>query len=100
MTQNAEIELKLEAKNTDIRTVIGTLESSTLLRPAAAQAQSKGLVSVYFDTSKLKLRKHGVSLRVRHFGDHHVQTIKRDGPDQGAALTRDEWECESPRPNP
>ena len=91
MARKVEIELKLESKNTDIRTLVGTLESSTLLRPSAAQAESKELVSVYFDTSKLKLRKHVVSLRVRHFGDHHVQTIKRDGPGEGAALTRDEW---------
>jgi inorganic triphosphatase YgiF len=94
MTQKAEIEIKLEPKNTDIRTIVGTLESSSLLRSTVAQAQSKELVSVYFDTRELKLRKHGVSLRVRHFDDHHVQTIKRDGPGAGAALTRDEWECE------
>jgi inorganic triphosphatase YgiF len=94
MTQKAEIELKLEPKNTDIRTIVGALESNTLLRQSAPQAESKELVSVYFDTSKLKLRKHGVSLRVRHFGDHHVQTIKQDGPGAGVALTRDEWECE------
>jgi triphosphatase len=94
MTGKAEIELKLEPKNTDFRTIVGTLESSTLLHPSAVRAESKELVSVYFDTSKLKLRKHGVSLRVRHFGDHHVQTIKRDGSGEGVVLSRDEWECE------
>jgi triphosphatase len=65
-----------------------------LLRQSLEQAKTEELVSVYFDTAKLKLRKHGISLRVRHVGDRHVQTIKQDRTDDGAALSRDEWECE------
>jgi hypothetical protein len=53
MAQKAEIELKLEAQKSHIRTLAGALER------------------------ELKLRKHGVSLRVRRVGDHHVQTIKQ-----------------------
>jgi hypothetical protein len=41
----------------------------------------------------MKLRKHGVSLRIRRVGDRHMQTIKRDRADDGPALSRDEWEC-------
>src|SRR5262249_34808470 len=44
----------------------------------------------YFDTDKLALRKHGLSLRVRRDGRQHLQTIKSDN---GQALdTRGEWE--------
>ena len=52
------------------------------------------LVSVYFDTPSLKLRKKGISLRVRHVGGQHLQTIKCNEPGNGATLTRNEWETE------
>jgi hypothetical protein len=38
------------------------------------------LVSVYFDTQRLKLRKKGVSLRLRHIGGQHLQAIKLNEP--------------------
>jgi triphosphatase len=51
------------------------------------------LKSIYFDTKKLKLRKHGVSLRVRKVGSKRIQTIKgSDGAP--AALGRPEREDE------
>jgi inorganic triphosphatase YgiF len=36
------------------------------------------LVSVYFDTTKSKLREHGLVLRVRSAGENRLQTIKTD----------------------
>src|SRR6516164_9659977 len=49
------------------------------------------LRSIYFDTPKLKLKRHGLSLRVRKDGDKHVQTVKAAAP---ACFGRGEWETE------
>jgi inorganic triphosphatase YgiF len=49
------------------------------------------LVSTYFDTAKQKLRRHGLSLRVRQVGDKRIQTIKSTS---GAQFGRGEWESE------
>jgi inorganic triphosphatase YgiF len=49
------------------------------------------LVSTYFDTGKHKLRRHGLSLRIRQTGDKYIQTIK-SAP--GAQFGRGEWETE------
>jgi inorganic triphosphatase YgiF len=43
---------------------------------------------------KHKLRRHGLSLRVRHIGRRHVQTIKQDGGEGTTLLARKEWEQE------
>jgi inorganic triphosphatase YgiF len=90
MPHKAEIELKLELRNSDMR----ALAQNATLRQSATRAKTEELASTYFDTAKMKLRKHGVSLRVRHIGDRYMQTIKRDRPGDGAALGCDEWECE------
>lgn len=49
------------------------------------------LVSIYFDTPKHKLKRHGISLRVRRTGDKHIQTVKTAA---GVLLGRGEWETE------
>src|SRR5258708_23969141 len=84
-----EIELKLEVPVEGLR----KLERSRLLRGNLPREGAE-LVSVYFDTQRLKLRKKGVSLRVRHIGGQHLQAIKRNEPGNGAALSRNEWETE------
>jgi triphosphatase len=43
---------------------------------------------------KHKLRRHGLSLRVRHIGRRHVQTIKQDRGEGTTLLARKEWEQE------
>src|SRR5262249_32316331 len=48
-------------------------------------------VSVYFDTEKQKLRKHGLFLRVRHSGNGFVQTIKATR--NSGVCEGDEWEA-------
>jgi triphosphatase len=90
MAHKVEIELKLELQKSDMR----ALAHCATLRRSAARAKTEELVSTYFDTAKLKLRKHNVSLRIRRIGDRHTQTIKRDSVKGGATLSRDEWECE------
>lgn len=61
---------------------------------AADKTSSKPatLISVYFDTNKLKLRNKGLSLRVRRTGHRHVQTIKQDSGASAALFDRNEWE--------
>ena len=44
------------------------------------------MVSVYYDTDTQKLRKHGLTLRVRHIGQRYVQTIKRESGGASSAL--------------
>jgi inorganic triphosphatase YgiF len=49
------------------------------------------VISTYFDTAKQKLRRHGLSLRVRQVGDKRIQTIKSTSR---AQFGRGEWETE------
>ncbi len=51
----------------------------------------QNLRSVYFDTSNGKLRKKGLTLRVRHAGNTRLQTVKSEAE---SAFARGEWECE------
>jgi triphosphatase len=89
MSPAHEVELKLEVPTHSLR----RLARSSLVQAARAKPTKPAtLSSVYFDTDKLKLRKKGLSLRVRRIGRHHVQTIKQDTGDSGALFTRNEWE--------
>jgi inorganic triphosphatase YgiF len=90
MTAPREIELKLEIPAKGLR----KLERNQLLRENQLLSKGVELVSVYFDTQRLKLRKKGVSLRVRHVDGQHLQTIKRNEPGSAATLSRNEWEVE------
>jgi triphosphatase len=57
-------------------------------------AKAKTLVSVYFDTKKQKLRRKGVSLRVRQVDGRHLQTIKEAGNPTVGLFRRNEWESD------
>jgi inorganic triphosphatase YgiF len=83
-----EIELKLEVPPKTIR----ALKRMRSLR-RNGHPRDKDLVSVYFDTAKHKLRKHGMSLRVRHAGDARVQTVKADRESAAGLFQRHEWEA-------
>src|SRR5258708_18621859 len=69
------------------------LARSSLLQ-AARKRPSKlaTLVSVYFDTDKLRLRGKGLSLQVRRIGRRHVQTMKQESKRSAALFARNEWE--------
>jgi triphosphatase len=56
--------------------------------PAKAHSRQE-LVSTYFDTAKHKLRRHGLTLRVRSVDGSHIQTVKSAAP---GGVTRGEWE--------
>jgi inorganic triphosphatase YgiF len=88
MAQPEEIELKLEVPSDEI-VRLGRL---SLLRGVKPD-KSKTLVSVYFDTAKQKLRRNGLSLRVRRANGNYVQTIKKRGGRSVGLFERNEWEC-------
>src|SRR5580704_5315212 len=83
-----EVELKLEVPPR----AIGRLKRLRALH-RNGRTQEKDLVSVYFDTAEHTLRRHGMSLRVRHIGDKRVQTVKKANGHCAAGLfNRSEWE--------
>jgi len=86
-----EIELKLEVPAHGL----ARLGRSSLLKGATTASRKPAtLVSVYFDTDKLKLRNKGFSLRVRRIGRRHVQTIKQHASEDSPLFVRNEWERE------
>ncbi len=89
MSPAREVELKLEVPADSLY----RLARSSLLQ-AARKRPSKlaTLVSVYFDTDKLRLRGKGLSLQVRRIGRRHVQTIKQESNGSAALFARNEWE--------
>src|SRR6266403_3025977 len=89
MSPAREVELKLEVPADSLY----RLARSSLLQ-AARKRPSKlaTLVSVYFDTDKLRLRGKGLSLQVRRIGRRHVQTIKPESNGSAALFARNEWE--------
>ena len=81
-----ETELKFQISPKDLRRLKA---ARALHRSDGKPAKEENLVSVYFDTGKHKLRRKGVSLRVRHCGDKRLQTIKTEGD---IPFNRGEWE--------
>lgn len=91
MTAPTEIELKFEIPVEALR----KLERSRLLRANRVLHKGNELLSVYFDTEKLKLRREGLSLRIRNINGRRFQTIKRDQSGNGGTFdARNEWETE------
>jgi len=88
MTSPKEIELKLEVPPASLPG-LGKIPS---LRALADHPDTETQISVYFDTDKQKLRRHGLTLRVRRTGNRRLQTIKAAG--NGKFFERDEWEAE------
>ncbi|HXK21500.1 MAG TPA: CHAD domain-containing protein [Myxococcota bacterium] len=68
-----EVELKLELSPSDAARI---LEHPAVQRYAVGPAQTRQLLSVYFDTRDLGLAQAGIGLRLRHAGDEQVQTVK------------------------
>ena len=89
MSPPREVELKLDVAAHSLP----LLTASSLLKGASKSgAKPVSLVSVYFDTDKLKLRQKGLSLRVRRIGRHHVQTIKQENSGNVTLFARGQWE--------
>lgn len=85
MPDNREIELKLLPTDGDLERYARAARTLG----ASGRVTTKRLHSVYFDTPKLKLRRKGYSLRIRHDGRDNTQTVKSSG---AGAVVRGEWE--------
>ena len=71
--EGREVELKLELQSSDAARV---LDHPAVRRLATGPPETRQLLSVYFDTKDLGLARAGISLRLRHSGGEHVQTVK------------------------
>ena len=80
---NAETELKFRVAPRKL--------SSVLHDGRRSDRSEKTLVSTYYDTVKHKLRRHGLTLRVREVENRYIQTVKEGG---AGGTTRGEWERE------
>ncbi|MCP3369992.1 CYTH and CHAD domain-containing protein [Bradyrhizobium cajani] len=81
---------------TELKFRIAPRKLSSVLRNGGSSGRrgdqtEQTLVSTYYDTTKHKLRRHGLSLRVRKIEDQYVQTVKAGGTGR---VTRGEWEHE------
>lgn len=70
---------------------MATLAKGQIPGARGGRSEHSRLVSTYFDTAKHKLRRHGLSLRVREAHGKRLQTVKSAVPD---AIGRGEWEAE------
>jgi inorganic triphosphatase YgiF len=84
---NAETELKFRVAPGKLLYALRD-GSSSGRRPELSE---QALVSTYYDTNKQKLRRHGLTLRVRKIDDCYVQTVKAGG---SGSLIRREWDKE------
>jgi triphosphatase len=82
-----EIEIKLQLPSPNPARLRGV----PLLRRASKSKQIEKQVSVYFDTKRLKLKRSGLTLRVRKVNGRYIQTIKSD---DATPFERGEWERE------
>ncbi len=71
---------------------LGSIESGRRIAGGKVGERSQSdLLTTYFDTGKRKLKRHGLTLRVRRDGDKRLQTVKSGN---GARFGRGEWEME------
>lgn len=81
-------------------TVAEDRHGAILKHPALAAAISREqqhLVSIYYDTVRLVLRRAGILLRLSKTGAAWLQTVKRQEPSRGVLTRRMEWQ--TPYPN-
>jgi adenylate cyclase len=68
------------------------LQRHPLLAKAATREQQH-LVSIYYDTGRLALRRAGILLRLRKQGNSWQQTIKRQDDSDSGLTRRPEWQA-------
>jgi triphosphatase len=84
---NAETELKFRVAPRKLSSVLRTGGSNGQRGDRSEQT----LVSTYYDTHNQKLRRNGLTLRVRKIDDRYIQTVKANG---SGGVTRGEWQNE------
>ncbi|RXH41587.1 CYTH and CHAD domain-containing protein [Bradyrhizobium zhanjiangense] len=91
MTSETELKFRVAPRN-----LSSVLRKGRLSGRRGDQCE-QSLASTYYDTTKHKLRRHGVTLRVRKIEGRYVQTVKAGG---AGSVTRGEWEHEVSGANP
>ena len=85
MSVEAELKFRIAPRK------LSSLTKARLAGARRGHRSEQTLVSTYFDTTKHKLKRNGLTLRVRQAGDKYVQTVKAG---TSGALARGEWETE------
>lgn len=85
MAVEAELKFQVPARR------LATIAQGRVPGGKAGTRATSDLLSTYFDTTKCRLKRHGLTLRVRRDGHTHVQTVKSAN---GAEFGRGEWESE------
>jgi inorganic triphosphatase YgiF len=85
MPVETELKFRIPARS------VGTLANWHIPGSKVGERSDSDLVSTYFDTAKHKLKRHGLTLRVRQNGKKHIQTVKAE---IGTQFGRGEWEAE------
>ena len=88
---DTEIELKLVV---DSDRLAEFNEAPIIVDNARSRGSRKHYKTVYYDTPDRKLRREGLTLRVRQSGTRFTQTVKTECGDD--PLTRGEWEASVP----
>lgn len=89
MDSKTELRLELSPKKTT------TLARRSWIKAIAqAPAKRRRLESVYFDTDKLDLRKHGIGLRIGRDEQRTIQTINKDCTGSCGVFETHEWKTE------
>ena len=70
----------------------GVLQRHPALTAATGREQHH-LVSIYYDTGRMALRRAGILLRLRKHGTSWQQTIKRQDESDGGLTRRPEWQA-------
>jgi inorganic triphosphatase YgiF len=87
-----EVELKLLIAPDDIERLFRQPVFDTV---AHREVPPQQLLSVYYDTPTLELKKRRIALRLRHIGNQWIQTVKTEGKVAAGLHERPEWECET-----
>ena len=92
-----EVELKLLLAPAD---AAAFRRLALLQQFAVEKPHSQKLSSTYFDTPELRLKEHGMELRVRRAGRVWTETLKADGHATAGLHQRQEWEARVDGPQP
>lgn len=90
MSDKRELELKFEVSPEKA----STFRARSQRHLGGTDGVRERLASVYFDTRKHVLNKHGLSLRIRSAGERRVQTVKGSDRAGSGLFDRPEWESD------
>lgn len=88
-TAETELELKLTTTPEHLSTLLRSISKAGGVDPKSRATQR--LVSTYFDTEDRRLRRKGLTLRVRDKGGKFTQTVKSEGIAVSGVFARQEW---------